>query len=87
MDHLAMFPSAEAAIENACRLMDDGYDVFGIGVGDLTELDRARSDRRHLRHVGESEISVRRGEGVKAAASGILPAHRNRAIIGPFLLP
>ncbi len=36
MDHLAMFPSAEAAIENACRLMDDGYDVFGIGVGDLT---------------------------------------------------
>lgn len=36
MDYLAMFPSAEAAIENACRLIDDSYDVFGIGTGDLT---------------------------------------------------
>lgn len=37
MDHLAMFPSAEAAIENACRLIDDSYDVFGIGTGDLAD--------------------------------------------------
>jgi hypothetical protein len=33
MDHLVMFPSPEAAIENACRLIDDGHDVFGIGIG------------------------------------------------------
>jgi hypothetical protein len=30
-EQLAMFPSPEAAIENACRLIDDGHDVFGIG--------------------------------------------------------
>ena len=31
-----MFPSPETAIENACRLIDDGHDVFGIGTGALT---------------------------------------------------
>jgi hypothetical protein len=36
-DHLAMFPSPEAAIENACRLIDDGHDVFGIGTGGLAD--------------------------------------------------
>ena len=29
-----MFPSPE--FENACRLMDDGHEVFGIGTGALT---------------------------------------------------
>ena len=53
-----MFPSPEAAIENACRLIDEGHDVFGIGTGDLTELNRTRTNRPHLRHVDESEISV-----------------------------
>ena len=32
-----MFPSPEAAVENACRLIDEGHDVFGIGTGDLTD--------------------------------------------------
>jgi hypothetical protein len=36
-DHLVMFPSPETAIENACRLMDDAYDVFGIGTGAPTD--------------------------------------------------
>jgi hypothetical protein len=26
-------PTPEAAIEAACRLIDDGYDVYGIGTG------------------------------------------------------
>jgi hypothetical protein len=37
MDHLAMFPSPETATENACRLIDEGHDVFGIGTGALTD--------------------------------------------------
>ena len=32
-----MFPSPETAIENACRLIDDGHDVFGIGTGALAD--------------------------------------------------
>jgi hypothetical protein len=36
----------EAAIEAACRLMDDGVDVFGIGEGDLTDsIDRTQITR------------------------------------------
>ena len=31
-----MFPSPETAIENACRLIDEGHDVSGIGTGDPT---------------------------------------------------
>jgi hypothetical protein len=36
-EQLAMFPSPETAIENACRLIDDGYEVFGIGTGALAD--------------------------------------------------
>jgi hypothetical protein len=36
-DHLVMFPTPETAIENACRLIDDGHDVFGIGEGPLAD--------------------------------------------------
>jgi len=32
-----MFPTPETAIENACRLIDDGHDVFGIGEGALAD--------------------------------------------------
>ena len=35
VDHVALFPSPETAIEEACRLIDDGHDVFGIGTGAL----------------------------------------------------
>ncbi len=30
-----MQPSPELAIESACRLIDDGADVYGIGTGPL----------------------------------------------------
>jgi hypothetical protein len=36
-DHIARFPSPEAAIEAACRLIDEGCDVFGIGTGPLSD--------------------------------------------------
>jgi len=36
-NHLVMHPSPELAIEAACRLIDDGYDVYGIGTGPLTD--------------------------------------------------
>jgi hypothetical protein len=32
-----MHPTPEAAIVAACRMMDEGRDVFGIGTGPLEE--------------------------------------------------
>jgi hypothetical protein len=37
VDHIAMHPSPEQAIEAACHLIDDGCDVYGIGTGPLTD--------------------------------------------------
>jgi hypothetical protein len=37
IDHIARHPSPEKAIEAACRLMDDGCDVYGVGTGPLTD--------------------------------------------------
>jgi hypothetical protein len=37
LDHVGCHPSPEAAIEAACRLIDDGCDVYGIGTGPLTD--------------------------------------------------
>jgi len=36
-DHIVRHPSPEEAIEAACRLIDDGCDVYGIGTGALTD--------------------------------------------------
>jgi hypothetical protein len=32
-DHIERHPSPERAIESACHLIDEGYDVYGIGIG------------------------------------------------------
>ncbi len=37
MDHIERHPSPERAIEAACCLIDDGFDVYGIGTGPLTD--------------------------------------------------
>ena len=37
VDHIVRHPSPEAAIEAACRLIDDGCDVYGIGTGPLSD--------------------------------------------------
>ena len=37
VEHIVRHPSPEEAIEAACRLIDDGCDVFGIGTGPLTD--------------------------------------------------
>jgi hypothetical protein len=37
IDHSATHSSPEAAIETACRLIDDGCDVYGIGTGPRTD--------------------------------------------------
>jgi hypothetical protein len=34
---VARYPSPELAIETACRLIDDGCDVYGIGTGPLAD--------------------------------------------------
>ena len=36
-DYVARHHSPEEAIEGACRLIDDGGDVYGIGYGSLTD--------------------------------------------------
>ena len=35
--YIVTHPTPEDAIESACRLIDDGYDVYGIGTGPLTD--------------------------------------------------
>ena len=36
-NHVVRHPTPEAAIEDACKLIDGGADVFGIGTGPLTD--------------------------------------------------
>jgi len=36
-DHIVWHLNPEDAIEAACLLIDDGYDVYGIGTGPLTD--------------------------------------------------
>jgi len=35
--HVARHQSPEQALEAACRLIDDGCDVYGVGTGPLTD--------------------------------------------------
>lgn len=37
VDHIDRHPTPQTAIEAACNLLDDGYDVYGIGTGPLTD--------------------------------------------------
>jgi hypothetical protein len=37
IEHVIQHTTPERAIEAACRLIDDGNDVFGIGTGPLTD--------------------------------------------------
>jgi hypothetical protein len=44
--HVARHPSPEQAIEAACRLVDDGCDVYAVGTGPLTDsIDREQIAR------------------------------------------
>ncbi len=36
-EHVNLYPSPEVAIEAACRLIDAGHEVHGIGTGPLTD--------------------------------------------------
>jgi hypothetical protein len=45
-DHIERHPSPERAIEAACRLIDDGCDVYGVGTVSLTDsIERDQIDR------------------------------------------
>ena len=37
IDRLVRYPSPEKASEAACRLLDDGCDVYSIGLGSLDD--------------------------------------------------
>jgi len=46
--HIVHHPSPEQAIDAACRLIDDGCCVYGIGTGPLTDsIGRAEIDSIH----------------------------------------
>jgi hypothetical protein len=46
-DRIARYPSPERAIEAACRLIDDGCDVYGVGTGPLTDS----IEREQIAHI------------------------------------
>ena len=46
-DHIERHPSPERAIECACRLIDDGWDVYGVGTGPLSDS----IDREQITHI------------------------------------
>jgi hypothetical protein len=37
INHLVRYPTPQAAIQAACHLIDDGWDVYSIGTGALTD--------------------------------------------------
>ena len=37
VDRVERHPTPELAIQNACRLLDEGHDVYGIGTGPLSD--------------------------------------------------
>jgi len=46
VEQIVRYPSPEEAIEFACRLIEEGCDVFGIGTGPLTDsIERNQIDR------------------------------------------
>jgi hypothetical protein len=46
VEHVGWHSNPEDAIESACRLIDDGCDVFGLGTGPLTDsIERDQIDR------------------------------------------
>ena len=45
-DHIEMYPTPEIAIEEACYLIDQGQEVYGIGTGRLSDsIAREQIDR------------------------------------------
>jgi hypothetical protein len=49
VDYVDWHPTPEAAIEAACRLIDGGHDVFGIGTGPLEHsIDREQIARIYV---------------------------------------
>jgi hypothetical protein len=58
-DRLARYPSPEEAIEAACGLLDNGYDVYRIGMGSLEDSIEKDQIARIYAILGQGEISVR----------------------------
>jgi hypothetical protein len=46
MEHIVNHSTPEDAIHAVCRLIDDGFDVIGIGIGPLTDsIEKEQIDR------------------------------------------
>jgi hypothetical protein len=60
-DQITRHPTPEQAIEAACRLIDDGCDVYGIGTGPLT--DSIRRDQIARIYAFWAKAKPPRGDG------------------------
>jgi hypothetical protein len=61
VDQIEMHSTPEAAIEAACRLMDDGYEVFGIGAGPLSDM----IDREQIARIYQLWAREKRTFGIR----------------------
>jgi len=72
--HIVHHPSPEQAIEAACRLIDDGCCVYGIGTGPLTDsIGRAEIDNIHALWA-RARLPLRVATAERFAA----PSHQDR---------
>jgi hypothetical protein len=78
INRIERHPSPEMAIESACRLIEDGRDVFGIGTGPLEEsITRDEIARIYVLWVrAKHPFGIRAAPATPAAAfSSPLPAN------------
>ena len=59
-EYIERHPSPELAIESACRLIEDGFDVHGIGTGPLENaIDKDQIARIYLMWLREKRPAKR----------------------------
>jgi hypothetical protein len=75
--HVVRHPSPERAIEAACRLIDDGCDVYGVGIGPLTDsIGRVSTPERiciggRSKNASRPDVRRPRAEALVGSASPI----------------
>ena len=63
-------------MENACRLIDEGHDVFGIGTGDLIDFIQPEQIARIYALWTRAKSPFERNESVQGRAKDVIRAGR-----------
>lgn len=77
---IAQYPSPEQAIEAACKLMDAGCDVYGIGTGPLTDS----IDRDQIARIYASWVRAKHAFGrapIPVPPKAPPPAHKQPRLV------